>query len=327
MIKENTVFILGAGASRPYNFGVGETWKSDIISNFLEDFEEICSVGSDYGPRNFLMGFAENLIENFKGTPQISIDQFLSHQDNETITRFGKMAIILSIKKYEINSHLPWKNVKLKGDWYKHLYIKMTSEKKLESFCNNKVAFITFNYDRSLEHFFYHSLKHDFGETDDTVIEALSNIPILHVYGQIAPLPWQGNKKHTLEYMDEYRDDWFTYDELCACINNIHIMGEDNENKSILEARNIIADSERILFLGFGYSKENLEILNMVEALTSIREKSIYGTGLGLEEREIDRCKRNFVTDDWPDNPIGSITRNIQIVEGCDCLNLLRHLL
>ena len=39
MIKQNTVFILGAGSARPYLLPTGDKLKSDICKSFVEEYQ------------------------------------------------------------------------------------------------------------------------------------------------------------------------------------------------------------------------------------------------------------------------------------------------
>ena len=53
------------------------------------------------------------------------------------------------------------------------------------------VAFITFNYDRSLEFFLLTTLKNRYQKTEQECAAKLKNIPIVHLYGKLALLPWE----------------------------------------------------------------------------------------------------------------------------------------
>jgi hypothetical protein len=53
--------------------------------------------------------------------------------------------------------------------WYRHLYDKMICP--LDTFGNNAIAIVSFNYDRSLEEFFFRSISNviGYGRTDEEI--------------------------------------------------------------------------------------------------------------------------------------------------------------
>ena len=76
------------------------------------------------------------------------------------------------------------------------------------------------------------------------------------------------------------------------------------------KAIELIETAQRIFFLGFGYAKENLEILQLPDILENQR---IYGTALGLPKREIATISSRFKKRSYkPD------------IHSLDCLQLLR---
>src|SRR5205814_6081210 len=71
------------------------------------------------------------------------------------------------------------------GDWYQYLFGKLNAS--FEEFGQNKLSVVTFNYDRSLEHFLLTTLQYSHGKTFDQCADLLmANIPIVHVYGQLS---------------------------------------------------------------------------------------------------------------------------------------------
>jgi hypothetical protein len=103
--------------------------------------------------------------------------------------------------------------------------------------------------------------------------------PFLHVYGVIGKLPWQ---KGSLRYCHT-GNLHFIY----KMINNIELIYE-RIPEEIEKIKELIVNANRIIFLGFGYAKENLEVLNINNILTSRKDRpAIYGTALGLTKREL----------------------------------------
>ena len=70
-------------------------------------------------------------------------------------------------------------------NWLRNLLQHMRGT-SFEDFHTNKVSFVTFNYDRSLEHFLCRSLANSFAKTEAEAGEVISKIPIIHLHGRLA---------------------------------------------------------------------------------------------------------------------------------------------
>lgn len=75
----------------------------------------------------------------------------------------------------------------------------------LEDFAKNKVAFVTFNYDRCVEHFFFTSLKNSFGRSDEETAAVAKRIGVVHLHGRLGHLPWQ-ETKNPIDFGDNQID-------------------------------------------------------------------------------------------------------------------------
>ena len=110
-----------------------------------------------------------------------SIDSFLEHR--KEFIPIGKTAIAQELIKYEDPTQL----FKV-GDWYQYFYNLLNAS--FEHFGNNKISIITFNYDRSLDHYLFTALHNSYGKTEEECVSVMENIPIIHVHGQLGMLPW-----------------------------------------------------------------------------------------------------------------------------------------
>ena len=104
MIDIPTVFILGAGASKPYGYPTGNELKKFITSElfmllnrFIREREELQLVREEWD-RN-----VREFVESFRGTVD-SIDLFLSRRTE--CMEVGKLAILYSIFHFEHNSRV-----------------------------------------------------------------------------------------------------------------------------------------------------------------------------------------------------------------------------
>lgn len=235
-IKENTVLILGAGASIPYGFPDGDQLISQIIECAGTD-NEIIEIAKKYNkyPQTFKLG-VQNIREELIEDRPSSIDVFLAGREKDT-QEVGKLLVEHSLVKFY--SKNKFKNEE--GQWYKELYKMLNFDEELHQFGNNKLSIISFNYDTSLDNFLEKRLKADYKKHHpDEVMAQLKRLPIFHIYGQIGQ---------------------YQYDSTGQVISNgITLMGECN---CMADVQNRLRLAERIVFIGFGYHKENLSILGL----------------------------------------------------------------
>jgi hypothetical protein len=176
MIKEPTVFILGAGASCPYGYPSGRELRQQIIGLFPNDFKVFIEpLEERIGSRDFgmMQQEVEPFVLKFNKSSTKSIDLFLAR--NPEFMLLGKYAIIFRIFAAEKDSKFRDDVARKDQDWYLYLLERMTDDLITKNdytrLSENKISFITFNYDRSLEHFLYESLINSFNGVDHRKIK------------------------------------------------------------------------------------------------------------------------------------------------------------
>lgn len=292
MIEEQTVFILGAGASTPYGFPTGKELRRKICQNFFKRLKVLIDAINDPKVKSVreesTIGPAKDFVSAFEKSGNESIDLWLNR--NKGYSGIGKLAIALNILNAERASRY-YENVADNEDWCLYLYRRMTDtmidDGSHKLFKNNKVTFITFNYDRSLEYYLYECLTNSFTSLRKSIppINELFPFRPLHVFGKIADLPWESSSG--LDYRCKC-----DYDRICKIKDNIRTIFEDTDNDLSERIRGQIAKARRVFFLGFGYHRENLEILGIPDVLCD--EQYIYGTALGFTDKEIKRVRENL---------------------------------
>jgi len=118
----------------------------------------------------------------------LSIDYFLAK--HPSFAAMGRLVIADEILHREKGQSLT--NANPARDWFLYLWQQMLSGcDSAEDFGRNKVAFLTFNYDRSLEKLLLLRLSAMFGEVSgrDVLIDIVRNIPIIHLHGALGELP------------------------------------------------------------------------------------------------------------------------------------------
>ena len=268
-----------------------------------------------------LLRESEKFIAAFDKSSIESIDKFLALNPN--FSYYGKLAIIISIHKREKLSKSRGE-VDDEQDWYKLLFNRMISSfnkpSDFDKFSENKVAFITFNYDRSLDHFIHESFDNSFLQNRHDIESAYLTrssinrnkyIPFhfIHVYGQVDEIKWYGG----FDYKEK-----FAFPDIKRLSKNIRVIGDRADNK--IKITEIINESKRIFFLGFGYAKENMDSIGILDIINDDRE--IYGTAKGMTAKEI-----RDVGSTIREGSMASPASRDPYIEIKDCYELLREYL
>jgi hypothetical protein len=322
MIEKRTVFVLGAGASRPYGYPSGAELRKQICLE-RHDYREYLNTYYRYPddaeilePWERFEGFADKF---FKSDIE-SIDLFMER--NRDLTPAGKYIIAFEMFAAERESHFREQAVEGQ-DWYSYLFRHLTkgvvSEGKLCDLPWEIVGFIMFNYDRSLEYFLYESLRNSFTNLPvHKLFALLKRITITHVYGQIAPLEWQSPADY-VDYAPRIAEAL-----LQRAATRIKTIYEEKESPELAEAHELLQRAERIFFLGFGYAPENMEVLKLPELIPPGCE--VYGTAFNMMDKEVEHILHTVRSGRKPDSD-GYRERYDTTIEPCDCLMLLRRYL
>jgi hypothetical protein len=174
----------------------------------------------------------------------------------------------------------------------------------LEEFPQNAVSFITYNYDRSLEHFLHTSLMNTYGKDEKNCAAVIAKMGIKHLHGRLGYLPWQSDK-NVIPFGAEIIDAR-TMD---ICQREIRIVHEDIADRDIdfNIARRMLHDAQRVYFMGFGYGAKNVERLMFDQG----DSQTALGTAKGLTQKEVSAIGRMF----------GKVKVHLYDL---DCLDLLR---
>ncbi|MFC1581010.1 SIR2 family protein [Thermodesulfobacteriota bacterium] len=259
ILQEQTVFILGAGASKPFGFPLGPELKSTMLDR-----------ANDGTTRRRLqsLGFEESHIIALRDALQYgahpTVDIFLEKKSN--FRKLGSYLIASAIIPLENHSLLfPQK------DWYGHLFDVLGFE--FEEPDASLLKVVTLNYDRSFEHFMWKNI--DYNCQHDRVQFAHAKrekIQVVHAHGSLGSYP-------DVPYGVQRAD----VDALSKAAESIKIVSDRlDESPAFCEAQAIIAQSEHIVFLGFGYNEDTLSSLL---AKAELENKQVYGTAMGLGSR------------------------------------------
>jgi len=277
MITDPTVLVLGAGASMPYGFPSGLQLMNTIITRLDSN-----------SPDNFIkslkeFNIAEDEIRTFRydliTSNAFSVDAFLEYR--REFLNLGKLAITLTLIPLEEEYNLY--NITNRGEsWYAYLFNKLDAP--FDAFSENKLSIITFNYDRSLEHCLFKSMRSKYKKSDEECAEKLSKLPIIHVHGRLGTLPWQDEKGRAYSP----RVDLLKLEEIKNISEQIIVISEAEDTSSEFGAAfNLMKSANRIYFLGFGYHEMNLVRLKINE----LKFQTFSGTGYEMGNMEITLIK------------------------------------
>jgi hypothetical protein len=296
LIKEETLFILGAGAHFPYDMPLGGELAQQLVMQLpakmpkmnlsgppkVSEFSHICAeLYSGKGP--LMSRGSYNLLPQMvkfrnalDGAAQQSIDDFLrTYHDEPGFPEIGRLGIAYLLMKTEFRYNWSRSTVNLKGDWLTGLFQQMHRGNSTvdEFLANNNVHFVTFNYDRTLENFFYLRILHTYNLTPEKAFEALGKIEIKHVYGSLGP--YDHNQRNKTDFVNaDYKQ----------AAEGIQLMFDvrQKETDEIIRAQRLYFDHcKHIVFLGFAFDEQNIKTLKLNRQR---QETTVYATRYGMTE-------------------------------------------
>lgn len=308
MRRSPTTLVLGAGSSCAFGFPTGEGLRKLIIG--CRDRTDVCQhIG--YGQasvRRFIDAFAESQLN--------SIDAFLGREVDEP--EVGKRLIAYLLLVQEGRAKV-FDNVD--DHWYRYMHNEIVNPvSKWEDLDLTWLSIVTFNYERSLEHFLATSLSRTYKKNAQEVAEKLRELQIVHVYGQLGNLlhrdqthaPFGGIPE---DHMDAY---------VLRGAQGIRVVPEGRIDSPGFEAaQKLLKAAKAIYFLGFGFDKLNIERLGAPDVflVERGRPKAVHATVLGMTPAEVDlACKRVLGAREDVRN-MKKFTMN------ANCLSLLRECL
>ncbi len=310
MFKKKTVFVVGAGASKEVDLPVGDELKNSIAGKVNIGFndgytqssgdkkitEALRGIVQERGGRDINpLCRAGRIIAS--AMPQaISIDNFLhTHANDNDIVLMGKLGIAASILEAERTSKIRAGNKGIVFGAHPHIwqntFCKMLTEgvrlDDLDTVFEN-VAFVTFNYDRCIEHYVSHWLANYMQISEDHAQSLTKKLKVFHPYGQVGRLPWQGGA-NSVDFGAEVSPR-----AIPLIANQLRTFTERVEDDTMLdEMRGYVGEAEQVIYLGFSYGQMNMELLALRDSKTY---KSVFGTVLGMSHPNIDAVKDRIIT-------------------------------
>src|SRR6266516_2470408 len=264
----STVLILGAGASKPYGFPLGQELKNQII--------RITKSPGPFRAQLIEAGFSEQDICEYNTdlvrSIHPTIDAFL--EDRPSRREIGAFTIAQILMPLEDEKHLfPHR------DWYPTLFKELDFRRP--QLPPAIAGIVSPNYERSLEHFLYETIVRTFeGESREAAEKKLVRIPIVHVHGVLGAYP-------AVPYAAQR-----TVEDLKEGAKGIRMIHDDlDDSEEFKRAKKLVSSASSILFLGFGYDKRTLRRLGVLEGSES---SLVYGTARGLKTDQMAEIREMF---------------------------------
>lgn len=337
MHKKRMLFVLGAGSSHEVGLPTGDTLKAEIAKlidiRFEHGFRQ--KSGDDQimealrrHAKNFeqprdVNRYLEKAWQIKNALPQaISIDNYVdAHSGDEILELCAKLGIAKAILNAErrsaiyrdelSNPQLP--PVDLAGTWF-HKFFQLLTEgisKRDVAAIFDGISFISFNYDRCLEQFLPTALANYYKLSIEETQKLVEKLKIFHPYGTVGRLPSQLHNDNAVPFgADNVRD-------LLSITKELKTFTEQNEDVTAIQnIHALVRDADTIVFLGFAFHAQNIELLTPKEKCAASK---VLGTALGISRSDLQIVTKQ-ITDMLS---VNSAEIQIELRRGFKCTDLL----
>lgn len=281
MFRAKTVLVIGAGASVEVGLPMGSELLKQIVQlthitfdfsrqksgdhGILEALKLCLNEGREVTRLNDHLKAGWQLSESAKQA--LSIDNVIDALEDPQVELMGKLGIVRAILKAEGASPVFKRTQdipdtldlsKFHDAWYSSLTKLLTENVRkgaVDSIFDN-LEIINFNYDRCLEHYLPISLASYYGLKVDAVREVMQKLVIHRPYGVAGRLPWQKGEGPSVGFGEG------SPQQLAEVAQQVRTFTERVEEGAELAAmRATIANADRVVFLGFAFHRQNVELL------------------------------------------------------------------
>jgi hypothetical protein len=284
VIRSKIVLVLGAGASCGYQYPVGRGLRNRIISNL-----QAGNYSSEiYSALNRPTGAVESFRDLFLRSEIGSIDEFLNH--NPDLAEIGKVAIAQALIPCEGGHKKSMNAPAEKAHLYEYLWHRLAEGSTKDTFNRNNLKVITFNYDRSLEHYLHTAIGSTWRIEAEAAGKLLGEaVEIIHMHGRLAPFTWETDPRVPARaYGTSARPEQLKAE--AAGLRIVHDTEQDVHN--LRTAQQALLDADRVVFLGFSYHPLNMQRL-AIEEKPADRQRLV-GSVYGMTDSE-----RGYISRRW----------------------------
>jgi hypothetical protein len=295
MFKDNTVFVIGAGASHEFGLPVGETLMKQIKQNSFfrldhfrvkEGISEIyqCILDRHAETPHEIDARMEAMSEIHRAIDLAgSIDEFINrHYDDSLIAEAGKLQIAYAISEAERLNHLSGERDKSKGILnvhdFSYTWMQTFAQMLFDGVRNDQVhtigqniSIICFNYDRCIQHYLTTAIAQTFrGVSKTQALDIVQQIKIIHPYGSLGSL-----KDHPF-------GSEATPERIRAMSENIVTWSESQASDISPKIQEAMTNASTVVFLGFAFAPQNMKLLEVENGFDgTFREVEAFATAYG----------------------------------------------
>ncbi|MDR6819572.1 hypothetical protein J2X76_004764 [Neorhizobium sp. 2083] len=330
MFKDNTVFVIGAGSSAEFGFPIGSGLTTAIKTNcdFVYDHGSFTK-----GPSRIVNHYDRTIGRTKHGEVHEynkrleaswrirdgiesadSIDEYIyRYSDDPIIAEVGKLQIAYAISLAEEDSILGSKrgfdqSISGANDTWIWAFFKTLisgiKASEIEKIGSN-ITIICFNYDRCIEQYLEHAIARSFHDVSlAQAREIVRNIRIVHPYGKLGELddlPFGASEK------------------FARMAENLITWSETIREPEILDdIQRAITGAKRIVFLGFAFANQNMQLLNAKPTSKNYSGPRVYSTGY-LLPRETEESLKLNINGLYSDGVAEGQLQNIHFQYGAKC--------
>lgn len=355
MFRHGTTFVIGAGASAEFGLPVGSQLanlirRSAKLENLTSRTNQEIGDNAFYETIRRLWPHSADRAKPQKAARDIhegihtavSIDAFIDRfsGDND-IALIGKMLIALEIAKAERQSSMwPENWNKLAED----VSLRILNERQIRltnpddtwigqffrilcdgvhdpKLLGKAITIICFNYDRCIEYYLRKQISAAYRITLAEAHEIVLNMNIIHPYGTLGELAM--NDSGYGDGKMGFGAGIDQYNRLEEIAKNIRTYTEQQHKPGMIKKiHDAIGECNVLVFLGFGFNNQNLDLLRVKEFGTEYTNlpKPVYASGKGISSQVSNTLRRrigNLFADYSPQAQIWKENVHIEFGQTC----------
>lgn len=281
MLRDKTVFVLGAAISNEFELPLGWGLKQKILdalpterggghADLREELYKLSTVNE-----------VTNAVRALRLALPIgaSIDNVIEHRsDDQLFVEVAKMAIVHCILEGERGStlfkedlsdipELNSSNDSTMSEIFRLIVGSCSKDRIPDAF--SEISFVNFNYDRCLEYYLRGALIAYSGFNIQEADKIVRRANIFHPYGYIAPLPAEISAIDTLHYGKKTSRANLKY-----IAKNIRTFSEERATNEDDQIKTALADATQVIFLGCAFHPQNIRLISPEASWAS----AVYGT-------------------------------------------------
>lgn len=218
----------------------------------------------------------------------LSIDNVIDALEDKKVELVAKLGIVRAILAAEKSTSIFQKDENIHGKidlsrfnntWYSR-FTKLLTENIKASQVNtifHNIEIINFNYDRCFEYYLPFSIANYYGLDPSEVRNLMKTLTVHRPYGSAGRLPWQSGSQAKVQFGG---GDYHQISEISGQIRTFTEQIEDTTSLAAIKAT--IARADRIIFLGFAFHRQNLNLISQ----KAKRNVQILATTFGISSSD-----------------------------------------